>query len=355
MPEPCGAVFAPYMGISPRFLGSPAFVGAGASVLGRATIGRRAWLGSYSVIRADGHHVAIGDDFHLGEHATVHIAHEVYPTVIGSRVVAGRHAVVHACEIGDDCIIEAGAVVLDGSKVGAGAVISAGSIVFPRSELAGGWLYSGSPARPVTPVTPEDLVSRRHTPGDAATGSPAAGKVGEPAKSRATNPARFDCFVAPTARLSGDIRLGQSVGIWYGCVLDGGSHGITIGAGTNVQDNTRILCQHDAVAIAADVTIGHNVTLLDCRIDSGSLVGIGSVISRGTVVERDVLVAAGTETTTGQRLTSGQVWAGKPARPIGRMDDRKRAMLAETLPTYQGYAEQFRRTQHEALSAEGAR
>lgn len=350
MPEPSGAVFAPYMGIFPSFLGTPVFVGVGASVLGRATIGRRAWLGSYSVIRADGHLVTIGDEFQLGEHATVHIAHEVYPTVIGSRVVAGNHAVVHACEIGDDCIIEAGAVVLDGSKVGAGAVISAGSIVFPRSDLAGGWLYSGSPARPVMPITQQDLDARRQ-----ALGNDATGNVDGPITSHATSPGKFDCFVAPTARLAGDIRLGPSVGIWYGCVLDGGSHGITIGAGTNVQDNTRILCQHDAVEIAADVTIGHNVTLFDCRVDSDSLVGIGSVISRGTVVERDVLVAAGTETTVGQRLTSGQVWAGRPARPIGKMDDRKRAMLAGTLPTYQGYAEQFRKTQHKALKTEGER
>src|SRR4030095_7319103 len=107
----------------------------------RAPTGRNAGLGVSSVIRAADHFVRIGDDFFLGDRATVHIAHDVYPTIIGDRVTVGTNAVVHACTVGSDIALGENAVILDGSVVSDNIVIEPGSIVFPRSELAGGKLY----------------------------------------------------------------------------------------------------------------------------------------------------------------------------------------------------------------------
>jgi carbonic anhydrase/acetyltransferase-like protein (isoleucine patch superfamily) len=53
--------------------------GVGSAVLGRVTVGRNAWLGALSVMRADGHFVRVGDDFHLGPRSTLHINHEISP------------------------------------------------------------------------------------------------------------------------------------------------------------------------------------------------------------------------------------------------------------------------------------
>ncbi len=340
MAEYLQPMLANYNGTSPNLKGDPAFAGDGAAVLGRVTIGGGAWLGAWSVIRADGHYVQIGKDFHLGQHATVHIAHDVYATHIGDRVAAGKGAVIHACTVEDECIIEREAVILDGSRVGAGAVITAGSVVFPRSELEGGWLYSGSPAEPVARVSASELEGYHQ-------------KIrNEDAKStrRHDDPQRaLDCFVAPSARVVGEVSVEDDVGIWYGCRLDAGKHRIVIGYGTNVQDNSTITCEADEVVIGPNVSIGHNVTLTDCVFESGSLVGIGSLIAPGTFIESDVPVAAGTQTEPGQRLTCGQVWAGRPARAIGTMDARKRAIMSSTLPHYWDYAARFRATQHEPL------
>lgn len=331
---------AAYNGTSPDFKGDPAFAKQGAVVLGRATLGGGAGLGAWSVIRADGHYIRIGEDFHLGEHATVHIAHDVYPTHIGDRVTAGRGAVIHACTVGDGCVVERNSVILDGSTIGPGAVISAGSVVFPRSELEGGWLYAGSPAKPVARVSASELAG--HHQKTRAEVAKAARVDGGPQTS-------LTCFVAPSARVHGAVTLGEGVGIWYGCCLDAGVHRITIGDNTNIQDNSILTCDADEIVIGPDVTIGHNVTLSDCVIEPGSLIGIGSIIASGTIVESDVLVAAGSRTEPGQRLTGGQIWAGRPARSIGEMDDRRRKMLAETLPTYREYAERFRAAPHVPL------
>ena len=117
--------------------------------MGRASIGKAAVLEDYAVVRADGHYVTIGDDFWLGEHATVHIAHDVYPTHVGTTLRPSRNSVIHACDIGSNCFIGADVVILDGSKVSDNVAIADGAIVFPRSNLQSGWLFAGQPAKPV--------------------------------------------------------------------------------------------------------------------------------------------------------------------------------------------------------------
>lgn len=336
------AITASYEGVAPHFAGPPAFAGHAAAVLGRARIGIGAWLGARSVIRADGHDVVIGDDFHLGDGATVHIAHDLYSTHVGNNVAVGRGAVVHACTLEDDCVIEHGAIILDASRIGKGAVISAGSVVFPRSQLEGGWLYSGSPARKVAFITESERQSYHRQTRNEPFHQPPVVVVG--------GSVALNCFVAPSARVAGQVVVAEGVGIWYGCRVDAGTHRISIGAGSNVQDNSVLICEAGDLVIESDVTIGHNVTLVDCHIAKGSLVGIGSRIAAGTKVESDVLVAAGTETEPGQRLSSGHVWAGWPARPISILDDRKRSMMAATLPMYQIYAERFRNADYKELS-----
>ena len=125
----------PYASVSPQFASPLAFCGPGAAVLGRATLGANAQLGASSVIRADGHFVRVGDDFSLGAAPTVHIAHDVYPDDHRRPRDRRRNAVVHACTVGSDIVVEDNAVILDGSVVADGVAIEARSIVFPRSTF----------------------------------------------------------------------------------------------------------------------------------------------------------------------------------------------------------------------------
>lgn len=335
------AFHAPYKAFEPAIDGPLAFAGSGATVLGRSTLGKRAWLGAFCVIRGDGNTIDIGDDFYLGAHATVHISHGVASTHVGDNVTAGAGCVIHACTVGDNCVIEDDVVILDGSTIGPGTIITAGSTVFPRSELLAGHVYSGSPAKPVAQIDEADLSRLREKLRDAASVPVRAEGYGETGA--------LDCFVAPSARLAGKVTAGAEVGIWYGCTFDAGTHEIQIGDGTNVQDNTRITCENSDVVLAHDVTIGHNVTLTDCRVETQSLIGIGATLSPGTVVEEGVLLAAGSVTEPGQRLSAGQFWAGRPARAMGPMDARKQEMVASTLPHYRDYARTFRATAHAAL------
>lgn len=343
----------PYDGVMPRLAAPPARCGVDVALLGRLELGRGAWFGPGSVVRADGHFIRIGDDFRLGAGSTVHIAHNVYPTICGSRLTVGADAVVHACTIGDDCVVEDEVVVLDGSVVEDGVVIEAGSTVYPRSSLKAGMLYAGSPAKPVRPLEPGEAARRALALSEAIAASLFAERTGA-ASSRELGPG---VFVARTASLSGRIEAGEGASIFFGCQLDAASARIVIGANCNIQDITRIDASEGDVVIAENTTLGHNVHVRACAIGPRALIGIGSRIAPGTVVEEDVLLAAGAFTELGQRLAAGWLWGGRPARAIAPLDDAKRRMMAATIVTYGAYGEAYARLQGDiagmtAMSAE---
>lgn len=336
-----------YRGTRPQLAGMPRHAGANCAIVGRVTLGRDAWLGAASVIRADGHYVRAGDRLTLGHGATIHIAHEIYPAVVGHDVTVGNNAVVHACEVHDGCVIEDGAVILDGCVIEAGAVIEAGSVVYPRTRLAGGHAYAGKPARARAALSAADVRARRAQLIERLAEDPVE-------RTPPTGPGPHvhrTAFIANTASLIGHVVAKPHSSVWYACELDAAGGEIAIGERTNVQDNSVLRCTPGArLVIGKDTTIGHNVTMADCVIGDRCLIGIGSVVAPGTVAEDDVILAAGASTLPGQVLASGQLWGGQPARVIAPLDERKREMIAQTIASYCEYADELARVQREAAA-----
>jgi carbonic anhydrase/acetyltransferase-like protein (isoleucine patch superfamily) len=333
----------PYAGIDPRCLTPPRHAGTGAAVLGRVTLGSDAWLGAFSVVRADGEVVVAGNDFHLGDHSTLHIVDDALPCRVGDRVAVGHHACVHACSVGSDVVVGAGSVILDGAVVEDGVVFEPGSTVFPGKRVGGGFLYAGSPARPLRRLDANEVAARRAAliaesrRRDAGIVAPWDEGGGLPETLLAP-----DVFVASTATLRGRIEAGASSSIFFSNVVDAGSARVTIGTRTNIQDNTLIRCSSAGVAIGSGTTIGHNVTLADCRIGNRALVGIGAIVAPGTVIEDWTLLAAHAQTEPGQVLASGWTWGGRPARRLGPIDAAKSQVIDTNAAIYVGYARGYK-------------
>jgi carbonic anhydrase/acetyltransferase-like protein (isoleucine patch superfamily) len=329
-----------YGDTSPQLAGPLRHAAAGHALVGRISLGRDGWFGAGALVRADGHYMRGGDDLMMGRGSSVHIAHDVYPTLIGHRVTIGANAVVHACTVHDDCVIEEDCVVLDGSVVAAGCVLDAGSVVFPRSELQGGWLYAGRPAKPVRQLAAGERQQRRAALRLRIEAADADWSGGD--RLADLEPT---AFVGNTALLRGRIRADEKSSIWYGCRLDAGAGAIVIGARSNVQDNSVLAPGSGAIRIGVDSTIGHNVELADCTIGDRCLIGIGSRVAPGTIAEDDVFLAAGATTRPGQVLRGGFLWGGQPARVLAPLDEKKKALVLHTIVTYCDYAAELARVQ----------
>ncbi|MGE0849369.1 MAG: gamma carbonic anhydrase family protein [Hyphomicrobiaceae bacterium] len=340
-----------YAGTAPAFATPPIYAGPGAAVLGRVTVGRGVWLGERSVIRADGHFVRVGDDFHLGPRSTLHINHEIHPCIVGDRVAVGSEACVHACVVGSDVVIGDHVVILDGAVVEDNVVLEPGSTVFPNKRIPTGFVYAGSPAKPVRALAAREAADQRARLGGAQSAGQAAG--GAPAAVVVGSEVHSSVFIASTASVRGRLIAAGSSSIWFSNDFDAGSAAIRIGANTNIQDNTTIRCTTpQGVTIGANSTVGHNVTIGDCTIGEKTLIGIGSTVAGGTVVGDRVLLAAAARTTPGQVLESGWMYVGSPARKFAPLDDAKQALTALIVLQYCQYAKDFAALERGALAAQ---
>lgn len=131
-----------------------------------------------------------------------------------------------------------------------------------------------------------------------------------------TSPAiAADAFVAPGARIIGNVTIGARASIWYNCVVRGDVGAITIGARTNIQDGSVVHVtggKYNTV-IGEDCLIGHLAMIHGCTLENHAFVGLGAIVMDGCVIETDAMLAAGAMLTPGKRIPAGQLWAGRPA------------------------------------------
>jgi len=110
------------------------FIAAGAHLIGQVELGEFSSVWYNAVLRGDINYI----------NCVLHVTHEL-PVIVGDRVTIGHGAVVHGCEIADDCLIGMGAIILDGARIGKGSVIAAGALLRERMEVPPHSLVVGIP------------------------------------------------------------------------------------------------------------------------------------------------------------------------------------------------------------------
>ncbi len=142
----------PYQGIRPR-IAAGVYIDPAAQVIGDVTIDEDASLWPCAVARGDVHHIRIGARSNIQDGAILHVTHDGpytpggFALHIGADVTVGHGAILHACTIGDACLIGMHATVMDGAVVQRHAMIGAGALVAPGKTVGEGELWLGNPAR----------------------------------------------------------------------------------------------------------------------------------------------------------------------------------------------------------------
>jgi carbonic anhydrase/acetyltransferase-like protein (isoleucine patch superfamily) len=157
----------PYKNISPVW-GSHCYIDAQATVIGKVTLGHDVSVWPMAVIRGDVHDIQIGDKTNIQDGAILHVAHQGpyspgYPLIIGEGVTVGHQAVLHACQVGNYCLIGINAIVLDGAVIEDYVMLGANSLVPPGKTLKSKHLYLGSPAKCIRPLTEEEIEKLKYS------------------------------------------------------------------------------------------------------------------------------------------------------------------------------------------------
>jgi carbonic anhydrase/acetyltransferase-like protein (isoleucine patch superfamily) len=151
-------------------------------------------------------------------------------------------------------------------------------------------------------------------------------------------------WVAPTAVLIGDVRLGPGANIWFNCVLRADTNPIIIGARSNIQDGTIIHVDHgkNFTEIGDDVTVGHAAIIHACKLHNRAFVGMGATVLDGAVIEEGGLLSANGLLSPGKRIGRYELWMGAPAKLNRVMSEEERARWDETAPHYVGLSNRYR-------------
>lgn len=130
-------------------------------------------------------------------------------------------------------------------------------------------------------------------------------------------------FLAPTATLIGDVRVGDGASIWFGAVLRADFGPITVGEGTSIQDNCVIhTYQEFPTWIGKDVTVGHGAKAEGCRIGDNSLIGVNAVVLPHATIGKQVVVGAGSVVLENSDIPDLVLVAGVPAKIKGELKGR---------------------------------
>ena len=120
-------------------LGKNVYIAKGAVVLGDVTLGDNSSVWYHAVLRGDINRIVIGEGCNIQDNAVLHLADD-FPCVLGKFVTVGHSAIVHACEIGDECLIGMGAIVLDGAVIGEQSLVGAKALVTQGMKIPPGSL-----------------------------------------------------------------------------------------------------------------------------------------------------------------------------------------------------------------------
>jgi len=128
-------------------------------------------------------------------------------------------------------------------------------------------------------------------------------------------------WIAPSANVIGDVTLKNDSSIWFNVVIRGDIENITVGEGSNVQDNSVLHTDYGVpLKIGKMVTVGHLVMLHGCTIMDNSLIGIGSTILN--------------KSAEGKIIPDNSLVMGSPGKVIRQITEEEKKAITENAQRY---------------------
>jgi carbonic anhydrase/acetyltransferase-like protein (isoleucine patch superfamily) len=135
--------------------GKDCFIADNCTIVGDVTMGNNCSVWFNAVVRGDVNSIFIGDNTNVQDGVVIHATYLKSATYIGNNVSIGHNAIVHGCTLKDFTLIGMGAIVMDDAIIEEEVIIAAGAVVLERTICESGYLYAGTPAKKIKPLTEE--------------------------------------------------------------------------------------------------------------------------------------------------------------------------------------------------------
>lgn len=157
-----------YLNAWPK-VGERVFLHPSCQVVGDVTIGDDSSVWCNTVLRGDVNRIVIGRCSNVQDLTMGHVSHKTAekpdgsPLIIGDYVTVGHSVILHGCQIGNECLIGMGSIVMDDVVIPDRVMVGAGSLISPGKVLESGMLYMGRPAKAVRALTDEELAYLKYS------------------------------------------------------------------------------------------------------------------------------------------------------------------------------------------------
>lgn len=142
-------------------------------------------------------------------------------------------------------------------------------------------------------------------------------------------------FIAESADIIGDVKIGRNSSIWYQVVLRGDEQPITIGENTNIQDTSVVHTGWNIPTIVGNnVTVGHKSLIHGCKIGDNTLIGMGSIILDGAEIGEYTIIGAGSLVPPGKKIPSGVLALGSPAKVVRELTQEEKDSIMKSAVDY---------------------
>jgi carbonic anhydrase/acetyltransferase-like protein (isoleucine patch superfamily) len=154
-----------------------------------------------------------------------------------------------------------------------------------------------------------------------------------------------DVFIAETARIIGDVEIGEHSSVWFGSILRGDINRVVIGHHTNIQDNSVCHVADEHPCLVGDyVTAGHGTILHGCTVGNDVLIGMGAVLMNDVCVGEQSIIGAAALLTEGLSVPPGSLVYGTPAKVVSSLGMTERAKIREWAEKYCRVATTYRKS-----------
>lgn len=151
-------------------------------------------------------------------------------------------------------------------------------------------------------------------------------------------------WVAPHSHLVGKVTVADKASVWFCTTIRGDNERITIGAGSNVQENCVLHTDMGfPLVIGENCTIGHKAMLHGCIVGDNSLIGMGATVLNGAVIGKNCLIGAGALITEGTHIPDGSLVMGMPGKVVRQLDAAGIQSLTASALHYQENAARYRK------------